>query len=584
MSSRRYTELGFDDTKTNIINFLSSKPEFKDYEFTGSNLNILIDALAYVTTYIGAYSNMSVSEIFMQSAQLRNSVVSRAKTLSYMPRQINSAEAIVSMSVKKPIGYTGDSLIVPRGTRYTSSLNNKSYNFVVTDDSRMVDTNGDDKMVNEKVSIRQGSLQSQDWVYDPSSKERFILTQPNVDVDFLKVHIQDSIASSNVESWALYDEITSITRETPAYFMQETEDNRVEIYFGDGVVGKKLEAGNVIKVEYLVTKGEEANLCNKFELVSDVKGINRNLFTITTAERAGSGAAPESVESIKLNAPNAFAAQKRAVTPTDYETLLSTKYGAIQTMNIWGGEDNVPPQYGKVFACIKPTYGLELSPAVKKRLTDEILRKYGVVGIVPTMVDADYTYVNMKSILDVNMANTTMIEGQLVSAVTKEIGRYFNDSLNKFNTAFKYSNISTRIDNVSDAVLSSTTSITLSKKFIPVPERAQTYAFSYNNAILPSTVECVKYSADDGATYSVIRDDGKGGLLYFYRGVLVKKIGTVDYETGNLSLVTFAFITKANTTIEFKATPKASDIQSIRNNLVIAGNIDVTIPEHIVTQ
>lgn len=584
MSSRRYTELGFDETKQNIIKHLSTKPEFKDYDFTGSNLNVLVDALAYATVYIGAYSNMSVSEIFMQSAQLRNSVVSRAKTLSYMPRQVNSAEAAVSMSVKKPIGFSSDSLIVPRGTRFTSTLNNKSYNFVITDDSRMVAPSGSDVMTNQNVAIRQGSLQTQEWVYDPTNKERFILTQSGVDVDFLKVHIQDSEASSNIEAWSLYDEITSITRETPAYFMQETEDSRVEIYFGDGVVGKKLEAGNVIRVEYLVTKGAEANLCNTFELVSDVKGINRNLFTIETITKAGSGAEAESIESIKLNAPNAFAAQKRAVTPKDYETLLGTKYGAIQTMNVWGGEDNVPPQYGKVFACIKPTFGLELSPAVKKRLSEEVLRKYGVVGVVPTMVDADYTYVNMSTVLDVDMAKTTMIEGQLVSAVTQEIGRYFNDSLNKFNTAFKYSNVSTRIDAVSDAVDSSTTTITLSKKFIPVPERSQTYAFSYNNAIKAGTVASLPYSSDDGITKSVIRDDGNGNLLYFYRDVLVKNVGRVDYKTGELSLVSFSFVVKPNTTVEFVASPAANDIMSVRNNLVISGRVDVKIPEHIVTQ
>lgn len=582
MPSERYTELGFDDTKANIIAHLKSKPEFTDYNFTGSNSNILIDALAYVTTYIGKYSNMSISEIFMMTAQLRNSVVSRAKALSYMPRQINSSVAIVSMRVPVPVGFSGNVLVVPRGTRFNSTLNNISYNFVVADDTRLILEDG--YLTNSAVTIRQGSLQIQEWTFKTGSAQRYILTQPNVDVNFLKLEIQDSAASSVTESWLLYDEITAITRETKAFFMQEAEDQRVEVYFGDGVIGRRINNGNIIRVEYLVTKGAEANLCNKFELISDVKGIPKSQFVITTVEASNSGAESESIDSIKLNAPNAFATQKRAVTTTDFESLLNSKYGAIQTMNIWGGEKNVPPEFGKVFVCIKPTFGLELSPAVKQRIYNTILKKYSIVGIVPVIVDADYTYVNVTTVLDTDMSKTTMIEGQLITEVANKIALYFTSELNKFNTSFKYSNISAKIDAVSPAVLSNKSTLTISKKMKPVAGKQQTYSFNFNNPIIAGTLASKPYSNDDGLTNSVVKDDGKGNMLYFYKDVMVRQVGTVNYSTGLVTLTSFTFELRANTEVEFVAKPQETDILSVRNNLVIVGDVDVQIPEHIVVQ
>lgn len=582
--AKRFTELGFDQSKANIIAYLKSKPEFTDYDFTGSNLNILVDALAYTTTYIGTYSNMSVSEIFMDSAQLRNNVVSRAKHLSYMPRQITSAQAIVSMSVPRPESSTDTSLIVPKGTRFTSSLDGVSYDFVVADDARMIYNPDNQRFENAKVTIRQGSFQMQEWTYTSGDRQRFIITQPDIDANHLVVEVQDSSASSNREAWMMYDEIATIDKNTKAYFIQETEDRRVEVYFGDGVVGFALQDGNVIRAQYLMTKGKLANGCRNFELISDVQGINKNNFTVETVEGANSGADPESIESIKFNAPRSFSAQNRAVTVPDYQAILVKKYGAIQTMNIWGGEDNVPPEYGKVFVCIKPTFGLELSPAVKERVQKDILKRYNVLGITPIMVDADYTYVNMTTTLDVDMSKTTMIEGQLISEVVKTINNYFTTTLNKFNTSFKYSNISTEVDATSPAVSSSKTSITLAKKIIPLTNTERTYQFSYNNPIIPGTMKSSEYSNDGGATISYIKDNGKGVIQYFYKGALVKEIGTIDYESGQVSLKSFMFTSLPNTTISFTATPKNTDVLSVRNNLVIAGEIDVKIPEKTVTQ
>lgn len=582
--SQKFTELDFDGSKKNILEFLKTHKEFTDYDFTGSNLNILVDALAYTAAYIGTYANMSISEIFLGSSVLRNSVVSHAKPLSYMPRQINSASATISLTVPRPQGSTDNSLIIDRGTRLTSTLDGKSFDFVVADDSRMIYNATTKNFEIASVEIRQGSFQKQDWTYRSDSKDRYIITQPNVDVDFLKVIVQDSAASAVKNAWSQYDEITTIDRNTRAYFIQETEDSRVEIYFGDGIVGKRLLDGNIIQVELLATKGKEANGCNEFELVSDVRGISRSKFTVKSVAKANSGADAETIESIKFNAPQSFSAQNRAVTPNDYQAILSKKYGAIQTMNVWGGEENIPPVYGKVFVCIKPTFGLELSPAVKKRIKADILSKYKITGIEPDIVNADYTYVNVTSTLDVDMTKTTKVEGQIKTDVENEIKKYFTDTLNKFNTAFKNSNMTTRIDAVSPAVLSNRLSLTVAKKIVPLANTSRTYEFSYNNEVLPNTISCNEYSNDGGATKSQIKDDGKGIMLHFYNGVLVGEIGTIDYKSGNISLKSFIFHTPPNTTIEFTGTPKLNDVKSVRNNLVIVGNVEVDIPEVKVSQ
>lgn len=595
--------LTFDQIKENIKAHFKQQNEFKDYDFEGSAMSVMLDTLAYTTHYINVYNNLSLSEIFLDSAQLRNSVVSKAKELNYMPRQRQASIATLSISINDGKDL-GASVVVPKNTKFSSEIDGKTYEFVTTDDVHLVkDATTPFLYASQNVPVYQGTFRKQEWTVQTGSQQRFIIENDGIDTRFFTVDIAAQSGSSDIERWTLNEDITQATSASRIYFLQEASNGRVEIYFGDGVVGRVPVNDNLITGEYLVTKGGDSNGCSKFELVNDIGLISRSKFTVTTVQKAREGSERESIDSIKLLAPKSFQAQNRAVTVADYEQLIRKKQGSIETMNIWGGEENVPPEYGKVFICIKPKDAEEVSPATKKRIQDDVLKKYNLVGVTTVIVNPDYTYIDVNTVITVDMRNSSRDRGQLVTTTEETIKNYFKDDLNTFGTSFRYSRISRKIDDTDSAIISNRSTVTFSKKFIPDTTQEKTYLVYFNGGVTPKTLLTNKFGfeTDDTKGRLIIRDDGVvdsngyGKLVYakvqVYKDtdgklkeaetIIKSDIGQIHYATGVVTLFrSFKFETPVNTNITMSATPSQNDISSLRNNLLVAGeNIKVTLEE-----
>jgi len=566
-------DLDFDTIRENLKDYLRTQPEFVDYDFEGSGMAVILNVLAYATHYMGVHANLSINEIFLDSAALRNSVVSKAKELNYFPRQKAGSTAIIKLSITNPSGSPAN-IIVDKDTKFICSLDGVSYQFVTTDSYTMVDVGGG--VYEAEFPITQGIINTQQWIFNTSDPDQhFIISQPDIDTRFLGVDIKDSPTSTNIVTWSRSQHITTVDGDSEVFFLQEVSDNKIEIYFGDGILGKALENNNVIITEYLTTYGAIANGCSIFELVNDIGIYAKNLFTVTLVEKSSGGADEESIASIKHIAPKAYQAQNRAVIANDYKALLISEYGDIETISVWGGEDNIPPQFGRVYISIKPLSGTELSPASKVYIEDEILANYNIVGIIPELIDPEYTYIDITSSVLYDRDKTTQSAGQIENDINAAIEDHFISELTKFDSVFRYSKFLTVIDNAEAAILSNLTSIKLTKKFRPSTGE-QTYRWDFGTEIDPGSVISEVYSYG-GGDYQ-LKDDGAGNLDEYKNDLLLESgVGVITYATGIVELPSHDFGVPSTTEIDITITPAQNDIYTLRNNLILLGNVNLTV-------
>jgi len=572
------TELDFEGIKNNIVTFLKSQPEFTDFEFEGAGITVLMDILTYVTHYMGVYGNMSFSEIFMDSAQLRSSIVSRAKEHGYMPRQSQAAVANINLKILNPAGSPA-SIEVPKGTQFVSSIDGQSYQFVTTDAYSLTDQGGGD--YNASFDIAQGRYQTFRFNYDVTAPKPFILPDKfTVDLDHITVRVKATAAAddSTAVEWKLSTDITSLGPTSKAYFMQETSDGKVEIYFGDGVLGSKLTDQNQVIVDYLVTDGKDANYANVFSLVNPVGGYATNLFILETISQAAGGSAEESIESIRHIAPKIYQAQGRAVTEDDYRAILLDKYGWIESLNVWGGERNVPKIFGKVFISIKPDYGETTTTAVKESVVD-YLDKFKIVGIVPEVIDPDYIYIDAATKFIWDKETTTKTQVELEALVAASITAYFSTNLtSNFDANLNYSKLLAAIDGAAHAIVNNETSLMISKKFVPNTLDFFTYEFEFANSIVPGTFISKPWTTVAGRTYQ-FKDDSAGNVDLYMDDVLVlgeSNKHTIDYDTGKVILDNWnADITIGNK-VTLSAQPVSNNVASARNILLAEGEVTIT--------
>jgi len=578
--------LDFESIKEDIKTFMGEQSEFSDYNFEGSGLNVLIDALAYVTHYNGLTANMVMSEAFLDSAQIRSNVVARVKDINYFPRQISSAIATINLSITPtvdPNGGTGGIITVPKGIRFTSSVDNSSFTFVTTDDVQLddLDTIG---TYEADIIINQGVFRTQTFIKSSDPYQRFVLIQEDVDANesFFNVNIRLTAQTTNSTNYARSTAIAGIDGDSEIYYIQEAESGNVEVYFGDGNLGKEIVVNNAVDVNYLVTKGELANSASVFTLIDNViDGATYNIgdFTITTILQAAGGGEKESIDSIKFNAPLVNTTQERAITISDYRALLLNKYPAIASLNVWGGEDNIPPQYGKVFIAVKPIYGLTISPATKQEITDSILTRYSAIGITPEIVDAEYTYINVTTLVTYNDEKTILKIGELTTLVINGITTYFSDSVSLFSTDFRFSKLTSFIDSIDESIVGNNTTITLSKKITPVSLASTNANLQYNAAINAGTIQSNVWIDPDLVTTWEIRDDSLGKIHFYKDGVLNgNSIGLVDYVNGIIDLIGAVFKTQTNNQeIVIEATPTDNNVQLTTNNIMLLGDNVATV-------
>jgi len=577
MAATNISELDFTAIRNNLKTFLSSQAEFTDFDFEGAGISVLLDILAYTTHYMGVYGNMQFSEIFMDTAQLRSSVVSHAKELGYMPRQRQAAIANINVQILNPAGSPA-SIVISKGDQFVASIDGTSYTFVAPTDYSLTDQGGGD--YNTDIDIVQGEFQTFRFDYNIASPKPFVIPQKNLDLDYLTVKVKSSSLAddSTAVEYTLSSDITTLDPTSTVYFLQETSDGKVEIYFGDDVLGKAIVDQNQIIVEYLVTDGIAANGAKDFSLVTPIGGYATNLFTLTTNSNAAGGGDVEDIESIRLVAPKIYQAQGRAVTADDYRALLLDKFGWIESINVWGGEDNEPKIFGKVFISIKPNYGETTTDAVKTNITD-YLEKYRIVGIVPEVLDPDYIYVNVDTSFVYDRETTTKTQVELESLVSTAITDYFtNNVVSNFDANLNYSKLLAAIDAADHSIVNNETAITISKKFVPNTLDFFTYELNFANGLVAGTLESNSWTSPNGRVYQ-FKDDGNGNIdLYMDGSIVTSESGkhTVDYTTGKITISSWKADITIGDKITLTAEPTSKNVSSAQNILIAEGTSTIT--------
>jgi len=568
------TELDFDDIKTNLKTYLKGQSEFSDYNFEGSGLSVLIDALAYNTHYLAMNANFAINETFLDSAILRSSIVSRAKELGYTPRSARAPMALVEIAVNAP---NRANLTLEKGTKFTSTANGRSYGFIVNESITTTQRNGYLRFVN--IPIYEGTLVTTKYTVDYNNPDkRYLLTSDRADTTTLKVTVQNSNVDTTTEVYSLATEITDVGETSTVYFLQESDDGKFEIYFGDGVVGKKLEDGNIVVMEYIVTNKSEANGANVFSSTS-VGGENN--VTISTLQQATGGAEPETIQSIKYYAPLNYSAQNRAVTAYDYKAILPRIYPNVDSIQVWGGEDNDPPVYGNVYISILPLSGSVLTEAQKENIVSQ-LKSYNIASVRPEIVDPEILYLALGTTFRYNPNRTTKSADDLATAVYNTIENYSDTSLVKFDQMFRFSEMSRLIDTTDDSILSNITNIRVYKKIFAQLNASRQYILKFYNSIYaphkgePPVITSTGFTVVGDTATQYIDDDSNTGAVRTYKVVATQRVytnltaGTIDYNTGTITLNNLNINSTSNGdgTVDVYVIPSSNDVVPVRNQLI----------------
>jgi len=591
------TDLEFDGIKANLKNYLSSQTQFQDYDFEGSGMDVLMDVLAYNTHYMGYYANMVSNEMFLDTASLRESVVSHVKHLNVIPKSVVAPTAYLNMTFT-PSG-SPLSLTIAKNTKFTTSLNAVTYNFTTTAATSIIPDSGVYSVTN--LPIKEGKILNKSYTVDlADTTQRFVIPNTNVDITTIAVTVQNSASDTTVETWTDGNslDVTTITSTQKVYFLQEVEEGKYEILFGDGAVGKQLADGNIIFIEYLVTKGIAANKASSFTAVGTVAGLSSSNYTLTVASVAGGGAPVESINSLKNNAPKLYQAQKRATTKDDYKSILLAERNDIESLTVYGGEEATPPVYGKVYIAVKPTGNTSYSNTTKDEIKSSILKKTNVVTVIPEIIDPIYYYLLITATVNYDPVTLLTNEDTLKSAVDTSISNYFTSDLKKFDQKFRYSKLTKLIDNTNSSIRNSKTSIKYQMQITPATlATVATYTLEFNNPVTKSTVVSTAFTASDGNTYTLV-DDGLGIIklarsTYTTSGVTVdnptvymtltdgsENQGTIDYTTGKVELNNFNpyTISDSSSSIRFTITPETNnqDITPLREQILTTDINDST--------
>ena len=580
MSFNQFTNLDFADLRAQIKDYLRVNSDFADFDFEGSNFSTLIDLLAY-NTYITAYNtNMAVNECFLDSATLRENVVSLARNIGYVPRSSRSAMATVNFSVD--LG-TNDTRIVTLKAGQVALGNQVggSYIFSIPDD--FVATTGDNNIaVFNNLNIYEGVYLQKTFQIDYSQpNQRFILPNSNIDTTSIRVTVE----STTSEIYTLYDNILRVDATSKLFLIQEIEDEQYEILFGDGILGKKPPAGAIVTATYIVTNGRLGNDAKNFSFVGilqDDQGlpITQGISVISTANRASMGDNIEDISSIKYLAPRIYSSQYRAVTANDYTGIIPFVYPNVESVTAYGGEELEPPEYGKVFISIKPKNGSFLSQITKDDISRQ-LKQYSIAGIKPEIIDLKYLYVEVDTSVYYN-TNATSDATELISSVTQALTTYSNSSdINAFGGRFKYSKIVGLIDDSARGVTSNITRVKMRRNITPELATFATYELCYGNAFYDQPngygIRSSGFTVNgvDGILYmgDIPTAGTSVGKIVFFKLVnnlplIVKNdAGTVDYIHGeiNLDVVNITGTSLESGVIEVEAIPDSNDVIALKD-------------------
>ncbi len=567
------SDLDFDSIKSNLKTYLATQDQFKDINFEGAGINILMDLLAYNTHYQGFYTNMVANEMFLDSAIKRDSIVSLAKHLGYTPRSVTAPTVTVDVYT------TGASLTdsVEYGDIIKGTQGDTSYDFsVMSTVGYTLDSAGATYAPN--VTLKQGKIETQSYIFDDRTSSKYVI--PAVaDTSTLTVRVQTSTDDSTgyADAWTLADNLNTVAKTDKAFHVQEIDEGEFEVYFGDNIVGKKPDNGNVLILQYLNTKGTEANGVGSADK-EGARVFSLSDSTVKVLSAAAGGADAETTKSIKFYAPKTYSAQDRSVTAKDYEGLVIRDYADIESVYVWGGEDNDPPEYGKVFLSIKPLSGLTIDETKKQEIIDDIIKKSNVVTVRPEIVDPDYLFLLVESKLVYDRSQTVLGAESIMGLVRTSILDYIDNDLEKFDKDLYFSKLTKLMDEASDSLVGNDTTIKLQRRFVPRLNATANYKIEFGNPIhhphdghMSGVVMSTgfSYKDDDNNVFTgYLQDDGYGNIEMWKVGTNGEKImvysgtnavGTVNYETGLVEMTEFrpiAFIADSNIKINVQLADK----------------------------
>ena len=586
MAKLEISQLDFDNIKNNLKRYLSNQNQFKDYDFEGSGMAVLLDLLAYNTHYLSYNANVLANEMFIDTADLRNSIVSLAKALGYTPNSPRAPIADINVVVN---GATGATLTMNAGQQFTTTVDGTSYNFVTIGTNTISPI--DNVYTFSNLKIYEGTYITYNYTVDTSDvDQRFLIQSANADTNTLSVQIQNSATDTTTNTYTKATSITELDSDSKVYFLQESEDGKFEVYFGDGVVGKAVEDGNIVILKYVVTNKTEANGASSFTLSGNIGG-NTDV-AITVNSNAANGSEAETNESIKFKAPKSYAAQDRAVTVNDYKVKVEEIYANASSVSAWGGEDNDTPFYGRVYIAIKAASGSTLTDTTKNDIVTQ-LKRFSVASVTPVIVDPETTNVLLTSTINYDEKQTTKTSDEIKTLITNAVTNYNTNTLQKFDNVLRYSKLLETIDDADTSILSNITTLKLRKSFTPTLSTSTNYTVNFSNAlhnphsghkaaqggILSSTG--FKVSGDSNVYF--FDDDGEGNVRRYYligsvRTYVDNTAGTITYSSGSVAInaLTMASIENirgaASTVIELTVTPESNDIVPVRAQVI---DIDV---------
>ena len=580
MPYTQVSNLDFEQIKVSLKEYMRSQSEFTDYDFEGSALATLIDTLAYNTYYTAFNTNMVVNELFIDSATLRDNVVSIAKQLGYRPKSITAPTAYISFSINYTNATTDKELVLQPGTGFVASYDNNIYSYIVNDAVTGQVVNN--VATFENVEIKEGTRLVNTFTINSAIKsQRFILDNQDIDTNTIRVQVYPGGGSFN-EEYKIADNILGVDGTSKVFFLDEIEDQRYEILMGDGVLGKKVENNSRIEVSYLTTSGPESNGVKTFVftgVVQNPNGVSPNAFTttITSTTPSSGGEEVESTAKIKYTAPKAYGTQDRAVTAQDYEAIVRKVYPATSDIIIFGGEDQDPPEYGKVFIVLKPNDASYLTSLTKSQIIAD-LKKYVIASVEPEIVDPSILYVEITSKIFYNTGLTDQTEGQIRDKAINSVQSYIDTSdTEKFNGKFRYSKFIGVIDDADISINSNLTSVIMRKDFYPQLNSTFYYEVCFQNAFDEDCDDPVLSSTGFRVTeypnFDVyVEDRDKKIVLYRLdsvtgeKVVLDRDIGDIDYVKGELKMYALTIIRGSffDNRISLRVKPLSNDIKAMR--------------------
>ena len=477
----RVSELDFDSIKENLKTYLRSQEQFQDFDFEGSGMSVLLDILAYNTHYMGYYLNMVANEMFLDTAQLRNSVLSHAKMIGYVPRSKNGAKTQITVVATPSLVEDNDTNIITLGkyARFIGEdIDGINYNFVTTNANTVSKSGGSFTFAN--VWIRQGEVVQRQFLMESSNtKRRFTIPSANVDTETITIEVQESSANTDATQYYLYQDITEANSNSKIFFLEENSDNEYSFYFGDGYIGTAPANGNIIICTYLETMGSEANGIINFVNADAIANSFNDNVTVTAANSTAQGTDKETVEQVRFRAPFSYTTQNRAVTKLDYESILMKDYNNIESVSVWGGEENDPPIYGKVFLSLKPKGNYYFSELDKERIVNTLISNRNVVTVIPEIVDPEYAYMIIRAKVTYNRNRTSLDENTIKSYVQAAIRDYKTDELERFNSVFRRSKLQNYIESAEKSITGSQVDFFIQKRKFIYTNETRNYEYDF---------------------------------------------------------------------------------------------------------